>query len=150
MRKVAFAAAVLLLPVLQGCGDRERSELSNAADTALGRAGEAVREATPETAGAPDSPREYAFEDRQDFAQSVRQQLAEVDQQVEELTAQAKSAGGAVSDRALANIRAARRAVDRNLGRVETATAANWEEIRRGVDEAVEHLDEAVERAYPK
>jgi len=80
----------------------------------------------------------------------VRDQLADLDRQIEELAGQAKSAGGGVSDRALANIRASRQSVDRSLGRVANATAENWEEIRGGVDEAVENLTEAVERAFPK
>ena len=149
MRHVAFAMAVLLLPSLHGCGDRNRDTAGGTADTILNRAGQTAQDAAQD-AGALDAPREYAFEDRQDFAQSIRQQLAQVDQQIEELSAQAKSEGGAVSDRALANIRAARRAVERNLARVDNATAANWEEIRRGVNDAVDNLDEAVERAQPK
>lgn len=150
MREIAFAAALLLVPAIQGCGDRERSELSRAADTALTRTDQAAPNATTETADAPGAPREYRFEDRQDFRESIRQGLGETDRRIEELSAQARSAGGAVSDRALANARAARRAVDRNLNRVDRATTENWEEVRRGVEEAVEHLDEAVERAYPK
>ncbi|HUF35228.1 MAG TPA: hypothetical protein VMN37_04715 [Gemmatimonadales bacterium] len=150
MREVAFVAALLLLPAIQGCGDRERSELGSAADTALTRTDQAMPDVTTETADAPGAPREFRFEERQEFAQSIRQDLAETDRRIEELSAQARSAGGAVSDRALANVRAARRVVQRNLNRVDAASAENWEEVRRGVGEAVEHLDEAVERAYPK
>jgi hypothetical protein len=103
-----------------------------------------------ETGDAVEAPRSYGFEDRQDFAQSVRQRLADLDRQTEELTNQAKSTGGSVSDRALANIRSARRAAVRNLGRIDAATADNWEQVRGRVDQAVESLAAAVEGAYPK
>ncbi|MEP6689083.1 MAG: hypothetical protein ABJC36_12115 [Gemmatimonadales bacterium] len=66
------------------------------------------------------------------------------------LAAQANSKGGPVSDNALANIRASRRAVGRDLKRVDVATAANWEEIKRAVSEEVDNLDEAVQGAQPK
>jgi gas vesicle protein len=145
MRTVALAATALLLAATSGCGDRERENLGTM-DTVTALPPGTVQE----TGGNLDVPRSYGFEERQDFANSIRGQLADFDRQIEELASQAKSEGGSVSDRALANIRASRRAVEKNLGRVETATAENWEEIRRGVDGAVEHLAEAVERAYPK
>jgi hypothetical protein len=146
MRKVALGATALLLAATLGCGDSERTDLVNAADTA------AVQPTEPpqETGGAIEGPRTFNFEDRQEFAQSVRRQLADLDRQTEELATQAKSNGGSVSDRALANIRSARRAAERNLGRIDAATADSWEKTRRGVDQAMESLAEAVERAYPK
>ncbi|MBA2457708.1 MAG: hypothetical protein H0V43_01985 [Gemmatimonadales bacterium] len=145
MRMVAIAAAALLLAASAGCGDRE-PELGGAADTA----GAPASAPLPETGGTTEGPRAFIYEQRQDFTQTVRDQLADLDRQIEELASQAKSAGGGVSDRALANIRASRQSVDRSLDRVGNATAENWEEIRGGVDEAVEYLTEAVERAYPK
>lgn len=150
MREVAFAAAVLLLPVAAGCGDRQRNDVSSTMDTAVAPAPEPAPSAGQETARGLDTRRDYGFEEREDFAQSIRRQLAELDQRIEELSAQAKSAGGAVSDRALERIRATRRAVDRSLQRVGAATADRWEEIRGGVNQAMDDLDEAVERAYPK
>lgn len=146
MRKVTLGATALLLAATLGCGGKERKDLGNAADTAAARASEPLQE----TGGAVEGPRASGFEDRQDFAQSVRRQLADLDRQTEELANQAKSTGGSVSDRALANIRSARAAAERNLGRIDAATADNWEEIRRGVDQAVESLTEAVQGAYPK
>jgi hypothetical protein len=93
---------------------------------------------------------DFSFDQRQEFAQSVRQQLAGIDAEIEELASQAKSQGGAVSDRALGRIRTSRQAVDRNLRRVETATAANWDQVRGGVTRSVENLEETIEMAQPK
>jgi hypothetical protein len=146
MRTVAVGAAALLLTAIAACGDREPGTRDDAPEAVTIPAGETVQE----TGATPEAPRTYAFEDRQDFSQSVRDRLADLDRQTEELASQSKSTGGSVSDRALAGIRTARRAVDRGLARVDNATAENWEEVRRGVDQSVESLAEAVERAYPK
>jgi small-conductance mechanosensitive channel len=98
------------------------------------------------------SPRdqEFTFDRRQEFTQSIRRELADLDRQIADLASQAKSRGGAVSDQALANIRASRRALDGSLGRLEAATAANWEQMRDRVNQAVENLDESIQAAQPK
>ncbi len=150
MRKLTFAAAALLLGVAAGCGDREGGEggAGDGTDT-LSRAPAAMPEAQ-QSPQAPADAGDFAFGQRQEFLASIRQRLATMDQEIEQLTAQAKSTGGSVSDRALANIRAARQAVNRNLGRVDNATAANWQKIRNAVTDAVDALADAAERAQPK
>jgi small-conductance mechanosensitive channel len=144
MRQLVFATAALLLAASLGCRDRNSSEVGGVSDTAAAPAPvPEVRDTAPTT-------RDFSFDQRQEFAQSVRDQLAQIDQEIQQLAAQAKSVGGAVSDRALANIRASRRAVNRNLQRVEGATAANWESIKSGVSQSVESLNESIEGAQPK
>jgi hypothetical protein len=142
MRHLAITVAGVVLTALLGCGDRKNNE-SGVRDTAL-------TITTPDVPGAPVEARDFAFEDRQGFGESIRQQLAELDSQIEELSAQAKSKGGAVSDRALARIRESRRAVGRNLARIDNATAATWEDVKGTVNRSVEDLAEAVEGAMPK
>ncbi|MEO6057358.1 MAG: hypothetical protein ABIQ49_11005 [Gemmatimonadales bacterium] len=146
MRKVTLGAAAFLLAATLGCRDKVRTDLGSAADSAAARASEPL----PETGGVAEGPRTFGFEDRQAFTESVRQQLADLDRKTEELAAQAKSTGGSVSDRALANIRAARRAAERNLKRIDAATADNWGQVRTSVDQSVEKLSDAVEGAQPK
>jgi hypothetical protein len=144
MRHFALAATALLLAVT-GCGDRRNNETGGVTDTMPQPAA-----ATPTVPDAPPAQPDFTFENRQDFTQSIRQQLSEIDREISDLAAQAKSRGGAVSDRALANIRATRRAVDRNLGRVDAATTANWEQTKQAVNQAVDNLSEAIEAAQPK
>ena len=143
MRHLALTIAGVLFTTLLGCGDRKSDETGGVSDTAL-------TVTTADVADPPVEARDFAFEDRQGFGESIRQQLAELDGQIEELSAQAKSKGGAVSDRALARIRESRRAVDRNLARVDNATAASWEDVKGAVNRSVENLAEAVEGAMPK
>ena len=143
MRQLTITAAAVLLTGLLGCGDRRNNETGGVSDTS-------VTVTTPDIDEAPVEARDFAFEERQDFAASIRQQLAELDNQIEELAAQAKSRGGAVSDRRLANVRSARQAVNRQLSRVDNATASQWEDIKTAVNSAVENVAEAVEMAQPK
>jgi hypothetical protein len=145
MRQFTLAASALLLAVTTGCGDRRNNETGGVTDTTTQPVA-----ATPAVPEAPPAPADFTFENRQAFTESVRQQLSGIDQQIADLAAQAKSRGGAVSDRALANIRAARRSVDRSVGRVDAATTANWEQVKQSANQALDNLSEAIEAAQPK
>ncbi|HEX5575115.1 MAG TPA: hypothetical protein VFX42_04520 [Gemmatimonadales bacterium] len=145
MRRFAFAATLFLVSTL-GCRKQQHSNDTGGVDTTSPPPAAPAPEMPDTSAG----PQTYGFDQRQLFAQSIRQQLTGIDQQIEDLAAQAKSRGGAVSDRALANIRTSRRTVDRNLRQIDAATAANWEKVKQGVNRAVDNLTEAIEVAQPK
>jgi hypothetical protein len=148
MRRTALGAAMLVLISSLACRKQKSSETGGVTDTvSTPAAAPAVAPPTPDTSTGVQS---FGFDQRQQFAQSIRQQLGDIDRQIQELSAQAKSRGGAVSDRALANIRTARRAVDGRLARVNTATAANWEQIKTATNRSVESLSESIEAAQPK
>ena len=143
MRYLTVTLIGAMLPAVLGCGDRRTDETGGVSDTS-------INVTTPDVEEAPIEARDFAFADRQGFGESIRQQLADLDSQIEELSAQAKSQGGAVSDRALERIRTSRRAVDRDLARIDNATADNWEDVKGRVNQAVENLAETVEGAMPK
>jgi hypothetical protein len=145
MRRLT-AALAMLVAVTMGCRKKQTSETSGVSDTTRA----APVAPTPEVRDTTPAVRTFGFDQRQEFAQSIRQQIAGIDQQIKDLASQAKSKGGAVSDRALANIRASRRAVDRSLSRINAATAANWEQVKRGVNQSVDKLTESIEGAQPK
>jgi Ribonuclease G/E len=146
MRRYGLIAIVTLASTF-GC--RKKSGDTGGTD-------DSTRTAPPAAAPAPAAPdtstgvQTYGFDQREQFAQSIRQQLAGLDQQIKGLAAQAKSRGGAVSDRHLANIRTIRKTVDRNLREVEASTAANWDKVKQGVTRSVDNLSEAIEAAQPK
>ena len=143
MRYPAITAAAVLLTTLLGCGDRKSSETGGVSDTS-------VTVTTPDVVDDPLEARDFTFDERQGFAASIRQQLSELDSQIEQLAAEAKSKGGAVSDRALARIRGTRKLVDRNLTRIDNATADTWDDVKNRVNGSVEDLAESVEGAMPK
>ena len=142
MRHLAITAVAVLLTTL-GCGDRKTNETGGVSDTS-------VNVTTPDVAEAPVEARDFSFDDRQGFAASIRQQLTELDGRIEELAAEVKSKGGAVSDRAVARIRQSRKAAEQSLSRIDNATATTWEDVKTRVNRSVEDLAEAVEGAMPK
>jgi hypothetical protein len=144
MRRIALASA-LLLGVTLGC----RSKQTSNADASTTDSSMTTAAPAPEPA-ASTGPRDFSFDERQQFTESIRQQLATADQQISELASQVKSKGGAVSDRAVANIRATRKAADRDLRRVDAATAANWDQVKTTVNRSVDRLSESIEAAQPK
>jgi small-conductance mechanosensitive channel len=148
MRPLATAVIILAFIVTASCRKQRSNESGGVSDTAgTAPAATAPVPETPETAS---SPSDFGFDQRQRFIASVRQQLADIDRQIQDLSAQTKSRGGAVSDRALTRIQASRRAVDNSLSRASAATAANWDQLKRGVNQGVENLNELIEAAQPK
>ena len=146
MRRVACTAASLLLIASLGCRKQQSNETSGVNDTASPSDAAATVAPADTASGTTD----FAFEQRQTFAQSLRQQLSDIDRQIQDLSAQAKSRGGAVSDRALTNIRSTRLTVDRSLSRIDAATASDWDQIKQGVSRSLDDLSEAIEAAQPK
>ena len=145
MRHLAFTVAGVALTALLGCGDRKTNETGGVSDTSVTVSTPDVAEPQP-----PVEARDFTFEDRQGFAASIRQQLSELDTQIDQLAAEVKSKGGAVSDRAVARIRQSRQAAEKSLGRIDNATADTWEDVKTRVNRSVEDLAEAVEGAMPK
>jgi hypothetical protein len=143
MRHLALAVPALLLALSLGCGDRKNRETGGVSDTS-------VSVTTPPVADAPIEARDFSFDEREGFAASIRQQLAELDSRIEQLAAETKSKGGAVSDRAVARIRESRKVVDRNLTRIDRATADTWEAVKARVNRSVEDVAEGIEGAMPK
>ena len=143
MRHLALSVTGVIITALLGCGDRKTSETGGVTDTS-------VTVATPDVAEPPVEARDFSFEDRQGFAASIRQQLSELDTQIEQLASEVKSKGGAVSDRAVARIRQSRQAAEKSLSRIDNATADTWEDVKTRVNRAVEDVAEGVEGAMPK
>ena len=143
MRQLALAVPALLLAVSLGCGARKNRETGGVSDTA-------ISVTTPPVTDAPVEARDFSYEERQAFAESIRSQLADLDGQIAQLSAEAKSKGGAVSDRALERIRAARKAADRNLSKIANVTANDWEKLKHNTNQSVETLAGEVEGAMPK
>ena len=143
MRHLALAVPALLLALSLGCGDRKNRETGGVSDTS-------VSVTTPPPAEAPIEARDFSFDEREGFATSIRQQLTELDGRIEQLAAETKSKGGAVSDRAVARIRESRKVVDRNLSRIDRATADTWEAVKARVNRSVEDVAEGIEAAMPK
>jgi hypothetical protein len=143
MRQLALAAVALLLLANAGC-KRKNSEVGGVRDTTT------LEVETPPEPTTPAAPTDYSFDQRQQFVESIKQQLAGIDAEIDQLASQAKSKGGAVSDRALARVRDARQAVNRNLQKAQAATADSWDKARGNVTRSLDNLEETIGAAQPK
>ena len=142
MRYLVLAVPALLLAVTPACSKKQSSESGGVSDTSIS--------VTTPPAEAPVEARDYSYEERQGFAESIRSQLAELDGQIAQLSQEAKSKGGAVSDRALERIRAVRKVADRNLSKIDKVSADNWDELKLNTNQSVQDVAEGVEGAMPK
>jgi hypothetical protein len=148
MRQLAIAGLTLALTVSLGCRSKRSTTPDTSGDTTVSSTTPAP---APASEPAPATrPEDLSFDQRREFVEYIKQRLATADRQIQELADQVKSKGGAVSDRVVAAARANRRLVDRDLKRVDAATAATWEQARNAVNRSVERLSESIEAAQPK
>jgi len=144
VRLLTRAALAGLVVSAFACRDRDRDESASRVDSAATEAAQDVREGVADArdevrAGARDL-RSYAWAEREEFREDVRQRLADVDRQIDQLAAEDTTSGNAIKDGAVADIRASRQALERRLNRLDDAAERNWDELRDGVDKSLEGL----------
>jgi hypothetical protein len=171
MRPMACAAAALTFAFAFACKDRDRDDTSSRIETAAEEAGQDVREGAKdaenaaEEAGrdvredakdtdnaaedAVDEIRGYSYERRDEFRRDVRERLVGMDKELAELERTTGKGASQARRDAVAAARDARAAIDRNLERLGTATASNWDELKRQVNESLESTDRALRALRP-
>jgi hypothetical protein len=142
------ATAALAVSAL-ACRDRDRDETASRVDSAASDVGQDVREgaatARDEVREGARELRSYTWAERDDFRRDARQRLKDIDGQIDQLAIDARSSGSTISDSAMADIRSARKAVDRNLARLDDATEDGWTGVRGGVDRSLESLRDRID-----
>jgi hypothetical protein len=131
------------------CRDRDREETASRVDSAASDVGQKVREgataARDEVREGARELRSYTWAERDAFRRDARQRLTDIDVQVDQLASDARSSGTTISDSAMADIRSARKAVDRRLARLDNATEEGWADVRDGVDRSLERLRDRID-----
>lgn len=140
MTTLARLAMLAFLIPFAACGDGRDRTVNDTVESAAEEVEETGQEVRSEARELGD----YTYDRRDDFRRDVRRQLEEIDAEIDELGRDTRGAAGTVSAEARQNIRAARQAVDRNLNRVGDAGEDEWNDIRRGVQESLNHLREAI------
>ncbi len=142
MRAMACTAAALMFAFTTACNDRDRQDTASRIDNAAEEAGQDVREGAEDVGDAAEDAVDdldgYSYERRDEFRRDVRQRLNRMDQELAEFERDAKAGGDSARLDAVAAARDARQAVDRDLERLGDATAANWDELRHRVSEALD------------
>jgi hypothetical protein len=149
MRQIACAAAAVLMTVALACSPRDRQETANDVESAAEDVSGAAREGANEVREEAREARDYAYAQRNDFRRDMDLRLKGIDQEIAELETDTKRGVDKARDSALVNIRAARKAVDRDLSRLASATENNWNDLKQAVSRSMDSLHEAVRRQRP-
>jgi DNA-binding transcriptional regulator GbsR (MarR family) len=141
---MGLLAIMLLLAIgtLSGCGDNEQTQSKPAAVTK-----EDVKNQAKE---AYETTKAYTQEQMQAFREQAEARLAEYEQDIDQLQAKAEKLEGdakAKAEQQLTELRQKRDAVSEKLKELGTSSANAWEQIKSGIDAALEDLGNAYKKA---
>jgi len=148
MKSVMFImgllAIMLLLAMgaLSGCGDNEQTQSKPAAVT--------KEDVKKEAKEAYDTTKAYTQEQMQAFREQTEARLAEYEQEIDQLQAKAEKLEGdakAKGEQQLTALRQKRDAVSKKLKELSSSSGNAWEQIKSGIDAAMEDLGNAYKKA---
>jgi hypothetical protein len=149
MRHMPYAAAAVLMATAFACSPRDRHETGSKVDSVAEDVREEAREGADEVREETREARNYAYAERNDFRRDVDLRLKRLDAEIAGLERDTKRGVDKARDSVLVEIRTDRKAVDRDLNRLASATESNWDEVKRNVNESVYKLQEAVNKQLP-
>jgi hypothetical protein len=147
MRQTTYAAAAVLMALALACSPRDRRETASTTDSVAAdvshETGDAVRDVKEDVAG------DYSYDRRDAYKRDIDLRVQRLDQGIAELERIARKDADKARDTAVVHIRQLRRSVDRSLERLGTATENTWDDVRSGINQAVDSLDLAVRAQQP-
>ena len=148
MKSVLFImgllAIMLLLAIgaLSGCGDNEQTQSKPAAVT--------KEDVKKEAKEAYDTTKAYTQEQMQAFREKTETRLAEYKKEIDQLQAKAEKLGDdakAKAEQQLTALRQKRDKVSEKLKVLSSSSGNAWEQVKSGVDEAMDDLGNAYKKA---
>jgi hypothetical protein len=149
MRQITCAAAAVLMATAFACSPRDRQETGNKVDSVAEDVREGTREGANEVREEAREARDYSYAERSEFRRNLDLQLKKLDEQIAGIERDTKQGIDHARDSAIVNVRAARKAVSRDLNRLDATTERNWDETKRNVNESLSALDREVRRLLP-
>lgn len=149
MRQLTCAAATVLMATAFACSPRDRQETANKAEAVAEDVREETREGVEEVREEARDARDYTYAERKDFRRNLDLQLKKLDEQIAGIEADTKRGVDHARDSAIVNVREARRAVNRDLNRLDATTERTWDDTKREVNESLSALDREVRRLLP-
>jgi hypothetical protein len=149
MRQITCATLSVLIAAAFACSPRDRQETADRTEEAAQDVGDAAREGADEVREGAREARDFTYAERNDFRRDIDTRLEGLDREIAELERDTKRGADKARDSAVANIRMARKAVDRDLDRLGSATENSWDDVKRAVNGSVYSLQEAVRRTRP-
>ncbi len=142
VRSVLAIMLLLVLGVLAGCGENEQSQSKTAAVS--------KQDVKKEVKQAYDATTAYTQEQMQVFREQAEARLAEYEKDIDQLQAKAQKLEGdakAKAEQQLTQLRQKRDAVAGKLKEFGTSGGNAWEEIKSGVESALEDLGNTYKKA---
>ena len=149
MRQITCAAAAVLMATAFACSPRDRQETASKIDSVAEDIREETREGAEEVREEAREARDYGYAQRNEFRRDLDLQLKKLDEQIAGLERDMKRGVDPARDSAIVNVRAARKAVSRDLDRLSAATERSWDEAKRNLNESLSALDREVRRLLP-
>ena len=147
MKKVVFLkgllAIMLLVPwALSGCGEKDQTESKPAAVS--------KEDVKKEAKEAYDTTKAYTQEQMQAFREQTEIKLNEYKEEIDQLQANAEKMGGdakAKADEQLTALHQKREVVAEKLKELSSSSGNAWEQLKTGIDAALEDLGNAYKKA---
>jgi len=149
MRQITCAAVAALMATTLACSPRDRQETASNLDSVSADIRDETREGAAEVREEAREVRDYTFAERNDFRRDLDLHLKKLDDQVAGIEADTKRGVDHARDSAVVNVRAARKAVTRDINRLDAATDRTWDETKRNVNESLAALDREVRKLLP-
>ena len=149
MRQITCAAAAVLMATAFACSPRDRQETASKADSVAEDIRDETREGAAEVREEAREARDYTFAERSDFRRDLDLQLKKLDEQIAGIEADTKRGVDHARDSAVVNVRAVRKAVRRDINRLDGATDRTWDETKGNLNESLSALDREVHRLLP-
>jgi hypothetical protein len=149
MRQITCAAAAVLMATAFGCSPRDRQETASKVDSVAEDVREETREGAEEVREEAREVRDYSYAERNEFRHDVALQLENLDEKIAEVERDTKRGVDHARDSAIVDLRAARRAVSRDLDRLSTATESNWDDAKRNLKDSLAALHREVHGLLP-
>ena len=149
MRQITCAAAAVLMATAFACSPRDRQETASTVDSVAEDVREETQEGAKEVRKEVREARDYTYAERKEFQRDMDVQLKKLDERIAGIVAGTKRGIDEARDNAIVNLRTARRAVSRDLDRLDGTTDRTWDDTKRNLKESVSALDREVRRLLP-
>lgn len=149
MRQITCAAAAVLMATAMACSPRDRQETASKVDSVAEDVREETRKGAEEVREEAREARDYSYAERREFRRDFDLQLKKLDEQIAGIETDTKRGIDHARDSAIVNVRAMRRAVSRDLDRLDSTTERTWDETKGNLNESLSALDREVRKLLP-
>jgi len=95
--------------------------------------------------------RDWGYADRDEYRDSKRKELVDLEDEIDKLEKEAKEAKGEAKrllDKAVADLKVRRDRLEKELDKVEGVGETEWQELRNDVDKSMKELRESLKSAW--